>query len=380
MNSPLSFAQEPPADHQELLARIRFSLDEPMRISDEALADRRKSFTNFRSMTRANCVRVTAKLMPKVYTTIKQACENLLLTEEPEVYVESDPAPNAGAMTNGEEYFIKLHSGLIQLLAPEELAAIVGHEIGHASMRHMIEVPENERQATFTYERRRAQEISADRAGLLAVSDPMHALRAEIKVACGLGSEHFTADIDAFIEQISTPPDDLDAPWEADSTHPTIALRFWAQRHFMESDLFHGLKGQTGGRVFDDIEREIEERFHSVGSSAAFRATADHVHESLAWLGILAVAHDGELSEKEHAELRHVVGHIWADDAFAYAKRHGIKAVERRAMETLAPLRFSNNRARRRLESALRELVERASVEQRLEGLLRIVSKAMEAS
>jgi hypothetical protein len=372
-----SFAHEPPADHAELMARIRFSLDEPMRISAQAIAAHAKCFEEARATTRAHCIRVTSRLMPDVYAAVRQACEGLMLQHEPEVYVESDATPNAGAMTCGDDYFIRLHSGLIQLLTSDELAAIVGHELAHASMRHMIEVPENSVQATFTYERRRAQEVSADRAGLLAVRDPADALRAEIKVACGLGAGHFTADIDAFIEQISTPPADLDAPWEAASTHPTMAMRFWAQRHFMESDLFAGLKGRAGGRSFDEIEREIEERFHGAGSSHAFRATADHVHESLAWLGILIVAGDSDVSRIEREVLVEFVGRIWADDAYAYARRHGLPAVERRAVETLSPLRFSNQRARRRVEDSVRELCKRVDAPGRVDDMLRLIQRAI---
>jgi hypothetical protein len=282
-------------------------------------------------------------------------------------------------MTDGHRYFIKLYSGLVKLLDPEELQAVVGHEVGHATMRHMIEPPETERQATFTYERRRAQEISADRMGVVAVEDPMSALRAEIKVGCGLDSPHLCVDVDAFIEQISTPPSDLDAPWEAESTHPTMAMRFWAQRHFIDSDLFRGIKGLAGGRPIDEVEREIEERFHGAGSSAAFRATADHVHESLAWLGILVVAKDGVLSATEHSALSEIVGCIWADDAFAYARRHGMDAVERRAIETLSPLRFSNARARLRVEQNLRTLATRTGGAGRLAEMLKLIERALDA-
>jgi hypothetical protein len=385
MSGSESFVHEPPVDHAELLARVRFSLDQPMRVSEAALGQRAETFAELRGMTRSSCVRVTARLMPAVHGAVVRACANLLLPEEPEVYIAADPQANASALTDGSRYFIRLHSGLVQLLEPAELQSVVGHEIAHATMRHLIENPENDREATFALERRRAQEISADRVGLLAVDSPADALRAEVKVACGLDARHFTADLDAFIEQISTPPDDLDSEWEANSTHPTLALRFWAQRHFMESDLFLGLKGAHAqpcgrpARPFDEVEREIEERFHGVGSSHAFRATADHVHESLAWLGILAVATDGELCDQERTALRDIVGHIWADDAFAYARRHGILAVERRARETLAPLRFSNDRSRRRVETALRELVDRASAGHRLEELLRLIDSAMRA-
>ncbi len=369
--------QEPPLDHAELLARVRFSLDDQMRLSEAALKERAETFETVQAVSRTSLVRVSPRLMPRVHAAVMAACERLMLPEEPEVYVESDPQPNAGALSNGEQYIIKLHSGLIQLLEPEELAAIVGHELAHAGYRHMIEGPESESQALFTYERRRAQEISADRVGLLAVADPHHALHAEIKVACGLGAPHLTPDIDAFIDQISKAPADIDAPWEAASTHPTLALRFWSQRQFMESDVYRSLKGIAGGRPYDDVEREIEERFHGAGSSRAFRATADHVHESLAWLGVLIVTTDNDVSVVEREVLVEFVGRIWADDAYAYAKRHGLPAVERRAVETLAPLRFSNLRARRRVEDAVREFGKRVSAPERTQEMLKLIERAV---
>jgi hypothetical protein len=51
--------------------------------------------------------------------------------------------------------------------------------------------------------------------------------------------------------------------------------------------------------------------------------------------------------------------------------------VERRAMETLAPLRFSNRRSRARVESALRALAARASAEHRVEELMRLIERAL---
>ena len=234
-----------------------------------------------------------------------------MLSNEPEVFVKSDPRLNAGAFTDGKRQYIVLNSGLVQLLEPEELPAIIGHELGHAFYQHMaiVEEPESDAHAIFTFERSRAQEISADRVGLVSVTDPDFALRAEIKIACGLGAQHFTDDIDAFIEQLSEPPDEIDSPWET-STHPVLAMRFWAQRCFLESDVFRSLIGKSGGRSLDSIKLEIEERFHGAASSEAFRKTADHVHEALAWLGIVLVAQDNEVTALEHAVLVDFVGKI----------------------------------------------------------------------
>ena len=379
MSAPLDTTTipEPPLDHAELLARVRFSLDDPMHLTEHARRQRADRISELHAMTRSRCVRVTSRLFPRLHELVAATCDRLLITDEPEVYISNNPMPNACAVTDGKRHIIELNSGLVQLLEPEELPAVIGHELAHAGFRHVLEEPDSGTEVVFFLERSRAQEISADRVGLLSVSDPIHALRAEIKVACGLGAPHLTPDIDAFIAQISQAPVDLDAPWEAGSTHPTLAMRFWAQRQFMESDVYRSLRGLPGGRPYDEVEREIEDRFHGAGSSCAFRATADHVHESLAWLGILIVANDNDVTTVEREVLVEFVGRIWADDAYAYAKRHGMSAVERRAKETLAPLRFSNLRARRRVEDAVREFAKRVSAPDRAQEMLRLIESAV---
>ena len=124
------------------------------------------------------------------------------------------------------------------------------------------------------------------------------------------------------------------------------------------------------------LSMEIEQRFHGAGSSEAFRKTADHVHEALAWLGILLIAQDNEVTTLEHAVLVEFVGKIWADDS--YAKRHGLKAVERRVIETLEPLRFSNRRTRQRIETAIKELAQRTDAAERLGPIMRLISQAVQ--
>jgi hypothetical protein len=68
---------EPPLDHAELLARVRFSLDEPMRLSEGALRERADAFETLRSMSRTSLVRVNSRLMPRVHTAVMFACEGM---------------------------------------------------------------------------------------------------------------------------------------------------------------------------------------------------------------------------------------------------------------------------------------------------------------
>ena len=377
-DSTIDLSQAAPLRHEELLARVRFSLDERQEVPEEEQEQNRKAFDEIRAETRTQCLRITKRLTPALQAVVQSVCERLLLTEEPEAYIDPSTERNGHCYSDGRRSFLRFTSGLVQLLEPEELAAVVGHEIAHATYGHGGQVPEGELSAAglLDRERDRAQEISADRVGLLAVSSPEHALRAEVKLATGLDGAHLARDIDAVLEQLSAADPDIDAEWDDFSTHPSFPFRFWAQHRFLQSDLYRRLKGLPGGEPFVGIEAEIEERFHSTGSSHAFRATADHIHESVAWLGVLAVAADGTVTEAERAVLVELVGRIWADDAYTYARRHGLKAVERRAKETLAPLRHANRRTRARVEDALRELIVRANAHHRHEGLMRIVKEA----
>lgn len=380
MSAPSNLANERPFDHVELLSRLRFSLDDPAQAGSAHAERVSRVFDNLRTDTRGKSMRVSARLMPTLHRVVREACERLMLADEPETYIEQGSEPNAYAVADGKRSFILLNSAVVNLLEPEELCAVVGHELAHACYKHSSRESADESDSMGTLlhlERSRAQEVSADRVGLLAVSDPAFALRAELKMACGLGPRYLTPDIDAFLEQLSADDPDVDAKWDDTSTHPSFKFRFWAQRHFLESDLYRSLKSLSGGRPFAEVEAEIEDRFLGIGSGMAFRATAEALHESLAWLGMLAVAADGKVTDVERAALVDLVGRIWADDAFAYARRHGLKAVERRARETLAPLKYGGLRARQRLEQALAELVERAGAKDRAAALQSIVEEAL---
>ena len=374
----IDLSQAPPLRHAELLSRVRFSLDEAHALAEKEREEKRKAFDELRAETRTKCLRITPRLMPSLHAVIRSACERLLLEEEPEAYIEKDPSLNAHCFSDGQRSLLYFNSGLVQLLEPEELASVVGHEVAHATYRHGTELPDDERSsaALFDRERDRAQEVSADRVGLLAASAPEHALRAELKLATGLDSAHLAHDIDAVLEQLATVDPEIDADWDDFSTHPSFPFRFWSQHRFIQSDLYRRLRGLSGGLPFSEVEAEIEGRFQSIGSSHAFRATADHVHEAIAWLGVLTVAADGTVTEVERTLLVELVGRIWADDAYMYAQRHGLKAVERRAKETLSPLRYASRHTRARVEDALRELIQRANALDRHDELMRLVAEA----
>ena len=54
-----------------------------------------------------------------------------------ELYIKNDPA--MGAFTTGAtQYFVVLHSGLIDQMNESEIMYVLGHELGHVKCSHVL--------------------------------------------------------------------------------------------------------------------------------------------------------------------------------------------------------------------------------------------------
>ncbi|MGI5868154.1 MAG: M48 family metallopeptidase [Kiritimatiellia bacterium] len=84
----------------------------------------------------AQCIRLSPKQLPDLYNHLPPICERLGI-QEPEFYLQMDPQPNA--WTYGDtQIFVTMTSGLVELLKPEELDAVIAHECGHILCRHVL--------------------------------------------------------------------------------------------------------------------------------------------------------------------------------------------------------------------------------------------------
>jgi Zn-dependent protease with chaperone function len=167
--------------------------------------------------TLASAVRTSEKQFPKLYSLHKEACKILSVEKIPELYVAQHPFLNAGA-TGVENPFIVLNSSLMDKLSDEEILAVIGHEIGHCMSGHVL-------YKTLLYllinlstymlpplggiaisqiilalkEWDRKSELSADRAGLLVVQDPLICYSLLMKMAGG--SDYSQMDVNEFFMQ-----------------------------------------------------------------------------------------------------------------------------------------------------------------------------------
>src|SRR4051812_5205772 len=210
----------------------------------------------------ADNVRVTPKMFPRLHRCVGWGCK-ILGVDEPELYVNLDPVPNA--FTYGHTRpFIVLSSGLVDMLDDEERFFVVAHELGHIKASHVLYTVLARNIADFVemvgratmglgsllgqglvlalHNWYRQAELTADRAGLLCVQDIAPCVRVFMKLAGGAYRLYDEMDQGEFMRQIRAYSDAdasaLDRMYKALitawRTHPFPILRA------KELDAWHG--------------------------------------------------------------------------------------------------------------------------------------------
>lgn len=164
----------------------------------------------------ANAVRVSARQFPRLHRLWLQAQDTLDAPEEYELFVSQSPFVNAGAFGLDKPWVV-LQSGSLELLTDDEVEFLMGHELGHVLSGHalyhtMLVILLQLAAGGFPLlsaaampvlvalkEWHRKSEISADRAGLLAVQLPDAGMGAMMRLAGG-GAEA-EMDLNEFLVQ-----------------------------------------------------------------------------------------------------------------------------------------------------------------------------------
>jgi Zn-dependent protease with chaperone function len=169
-------------------------------------------------------VRCGPRQFPTLHRILAECCE-VLDMPQPELYVTSNPFPNAFA-GGLERPYVVVRSSLIDSLDEDEMYHLMGHELGHIQAGHILYrsignvlVPLLEAIGRRTLglgdalalgltaafmEWSRQAELTADRAGLLCTQDFETSARANLKLCAGGHRLSGEADTAVFLEQART--------------------------------------------------------------------------------------------------------------------------------------------------------------------------------
>jgi Zn-dependent protease with chaperone function len=209
-----SRAYEHPADRSALVALRKLTgFDVILKNLAGLFSDR-----SLRLLFLASAVRASDQQFPQLHQMLLDGAYVLDLPRVPELYITQDPRVNAMAIGT-DKPFIVITTGLVDLMDPEEIRFIIGHELGHVLSGHTV-------YRTMLYylmalaarlalvplawvglkaviwgleEWHRKSELSCDRAGLLAGQDVAAGRRALMKLAGGYRLSELSHD--EFLEQ-----------------------------------------------------------------------------------------------------------------------------------------------------------------------------------
>lgn len=159
-----------------------------------------------------------------LHDILRESCD-VLDMPEPELYVTSNPFPNAFA-GGVERPYITLRSSIIDTLDDQQLYHLIGHELGHIKAGHILyfsvarvvlPLLELIGRRTFGlgdvasiglllafYEWMRNAEITADRAGLLVSQNLDTSLMANLALTAGPNRLSHEMSMEAFMDQART--------------------------------------------------------------------------------------------------------------------------------------------------------------------------------
>ena len=167
----------------------------------------------------ASSILVGEKQLPDLHKLLLEACQ-ILDIDPPQLYVRQHPAPNAYTFAmRGKQPFVVLHTALIEILTPEEIQAVIAHELGHLKCDHSVYLtPVNllilaaaivpnvgavlaQAIQSQLLEWVRCAEFTCDRAALLATQNPKVVMSVLMKLAGGSPTLAPQLNLEAFVDQ-----------------------------------------------------------------------------------------------------------------------------------------------------------------------------------
>lgn len=216
---------------------------------------------NIRINYQAQALRVGPSQYPDLHRHLEAVCQ-VLDTDVPPLFVSQTPLANAGAV-GVDQPFIVLNSSLVELLSPDQIRFVLGHEVAHILSEHVLYrtllflLLDLARPAVVgpaawpvtlaLLEWHRKSEISCDRAGVLTVQEPAVAYRALGIMAGGIRGRQDEIDIGALQAQSAEYLDSngLDGFYKfmstAGRTHPFPLIRVAALGSFIDDGPYRSI-------------------------------------------------------------------------------------------------------------------------------------------
>lgn len=303
-----------------------------LRFADDSTGEDKKDFFhNEHSLKRqrmhllSTSLKVTRNITPKIDDIIQKIRSVLNIADvEIECYIYNSTEMNASCFSFSDDIhmIIMLSSELVNKMKPDELAFVIGHEIGHYIFGHLMDgeykTNQNEFDDMTTSSISQARELSADRIGLICSSSIESSLRAIIKTVSGLDDEFITYNLHSYLHQIESLQYDDDSY----STHPIFPIRAKAVTLFSMSELYYWWNDDKKKAPLseDALTLRIRKDLESTTLKALKNESIEIVEKFKLWFYVKSFMEDNHLDADGEAFLEKEFGNVKSKKAIAFSK------------------------------------------------------------
>jgi Zn-dependent protease with chaperone function len=169
-----------------------------------------------------NTIQVGPRQYSTIYQMFRECVRDLDVYPEPALFVEQNPQANSYALGQENPYIV-INTGILDLLEPSEIRAVLAHELGHIKCGHTILIQMamwamsaasalgeltlgignfvSQALIYAFFEWRRKAELTADRAALLVMDDLNTVMSSMMKVSGGSIKYAHECSLPEFVKQ-----------------------------------------------------------------------------------------------------------------------------------------------------------------------------------
>jgi Zn-dependent protease with chaperone function/uncharacterized tellurite resistance protein B-like protein len=303
------------------LAR-KLMANESVRAAIDDIGDELASVQLFeRTRHLAASLRINASISPYLWKLLSVVKKVLSIEERVDLYVESSHEMNAFCWRLPDDTIcVVVSSQIVEILNEREMLFLLGHELGHAILRHhdipatgIIQAARESGCITPAVALQlmawsRCAEISADRFGLVSCQSSDAATQVFIKLASGL-PQKYLGEPEGFDGQFDEWREHSEAGDGAQNTHPLLPLRVRCSHSFAASEYLTELypnasgeakfsKTQADQHAYDELRRMDPDP--ELMEECSF---AEQERMFLAQAGLILIQSDHEVADAETAGL-----------------------------------------------------------------------------
>jgi len=252
---------------------------------------------------------ISPSVTPDLAKHLDRVCERLQIPNVAvEAFIYASPDIQAECISGSvSKCIVRFSSSLIDLLDGDEFEFVVGHELGHFLLNHGVVRLENNSESLEYFIENRAQEISADRIGLVSCRSLEIAIRALMKTVSGLSSEHLRFDVSSFVSQLRSAPGSIQVESNF-TTHPSILIRCRALLWFSMSDISSRGVEHFSQNQLETLDRRIENDMEKFVDGPAKRRIEEAKDNLAIWIAANHAVQDGAFDKIEQEKIAEMFG------------------------------------------------------------------------